>query len=66
MIKIGQRVKYRGAGSDEVGVVVWAWPDEYGDVDTYVAFFGASFPEGKPTSTPYVLRYYATSLELID
>ena len=66
MLKIGQRVKYRGGGRDEVGVVVWVWPDEHGDVDTYVAFFGATFPVEKPLAVPYILRYYEASLEVID
>jgi hypothetical protein len=66
MLKIGQRVKYRGTGKDEVGVVVWTWPDADGDMDTYVAFFGASYPDGEPARSPYILRYYETSLEVID
>ena len=66
MLKIGQRVKYRGTGTDEVGVVVWAWLDEHGDADTYVAFFGAAFPDGKPSDPPTILKYYAASLEVID
>lgn len=66
MLKIGQRVKYRGTGNDEVGIVVWVWSDKLGDMDTYVAFFGDSYPEGEPSRSPYVLRYYETSLDVID
>ena len=66
MLQIGQRVRYRGTGEDEVGVVVWKWADEHGDVEAYVAFFRKSFPHGIPERVPYVLRYYAASLEFIE
>ncbi len=66
MLEVGQRVKYLGTGNTEVGVVVWVWDDEFGDQEAYVAFLGASFPEEKPESPPYILRYYATSLEVIE
>lgn len=65
MLKIGQQVKYLGTDVEEVGVVVWAWLDEHGDEEAYVAFFGASFPANEPSNIPYILRYYATSLETI-
>ena len=63
-LRIGQKVSHRSGG--EVGVVVWTWKNDHGDVDTYVAFFGESFPVGEPTEKPYVLRYYDSSLEALD
>jgi hypothetical protein len=49
----------------EVGVVVCLWANEYGDIDTYVAFVGMEFSIAEPETRPYILRYYATSLEPI-
>lgn len=50
----------------EFGVVVHSWlDDEIGMFDCYVAFFGAEFPEGKPSEMPYVLRYASTSLTVL-
>lgn len=63
-LRIGQKVKLDS--TKEVGVVVWLWKDEHGDTDAYVAFFGEQFPEGIPETKPYILRYYASSLTLID
>lgn len=63
-LRIGQRVRLPSTG--EVGVVVWLWVDEHGDVDAYVAFFGTKFPGGEPAGTPYVLRYYANTLEALE
>ena len=60
-LRIGQRVRLRATG--EVGVVAYLWTDEYGDLDTYVSFFGKEFPIGEPAEKPYVLRYYASSLD---
>jgi hypothetical protein len=34
--------------------------------DCYVAFFGAEFPDGMPSEKPYVLRYAATSLAVLN
>jgi hypothetical protein len=52
--------------TSEFGVVVHCWLDEeIGMFDCYVAFFGGSFPEGKPEEKPYVLRYGATSLAVL-
>jgi hypothetical protein len=64
MLHPGQRVKHRGTG--EVGVVVCAWRDASGDVDAYVAFLGQAFPEGEPSNKPYLLRYYESSLEVLE
>jgi hypothetical protein len=63
-LRIGQKVRLKSTG--EMGVVVWAWQNEQGDVDTYVAFFGASFPTGEPPRPPGILRYYETSLEPLE
>ncbi len=63
-LEVGQKVRLRDTG--EVGVVVYLWINEHGDEDTYVAFFGNSYPDGEPTNTPYILRYFATSLERQD
>ena len=51
----------------EFGVVVHCWLDqEIGMFDCYVAFFGSGFPDGKPPERPYVLRYAATSLTVLE
>ena len=53
-------------GGPEYGVVVQCWDDdEIGGYDCYVAFFGSKLPSGKPEEKPYVLRYAATSLDLV-
>lgn len=64
MLYPGQRVKHRSTG--EVGVVVYAWFDESSVVDVYVAFFGDCFPKGEPSTKPYLLRYYESSLEVLE
>ena len=53
--------------SGECGIVLWTWPCEHAEhiPDHYVAFFGKSFPWGKPRRVPYVLRYAATSLQAV-
>ena len=59
------RIRYDGLdkGGPEYGVVVHCWnDDEIDGHDCYVAFFGSTIPSGKP----YILRYAATSLNLID
>ncbi len=64
-IEPGIRVKQRDTG--ECGVIVYSWyNNELEAEDYYVAFFGDSFPKGKPEDTPYVLRYAASSLEVIS
>ncbi|MFW2342063.1 hypothetical protein [Brevundimonas sp.] len=51
----------------EDGVVAHCWwDDELGGHDCYVAFFGDAIPSGKPEDTPYILRYAATSLTVLD
>ena len=65
--KILSGVKVRHPGTNEVGIVVHTWyKPTIDETDCYIAFFGQSFPEGKPTEKPYVLRYAATSLEAVD
>lgn len=63
----GTRVTYRGGGVSEHGVVVHCWVDPETSLhDCYVAFFGEVAPEGKPDRKPYVLRYFAGSLTVVD
>ena len=65
----GVRVRYDGRqdGSAEFGIVVHCWHDAQIDgYDCYVAFFGESLPDGKPDQKPYILRYAATSLLLLE
>lgn len=51
----------------EHGIVLHCWDDEEIRAwDCYVGFFGSSFPEAKPSVKPYVLRFAATSLEVLD
>ena len=48
----------------ECGTIVAAWFDSQMDaIDCYIAFYGTSFPEGKPSEEPYILRYFENSLE---
>lgn len=62
-IPVGTQVRLPSTG--EVGIVIHTWPDaEMRCDDCYVAFFGQSFPAGKPDEIPYVLRYLATTLEI--
>jgi len=59
----GDRVVFRGTGEPECGIIICTWTDQHGDQHCYIAFFGDKFPEGEPEEKPYVLRYYAGSLE---
>jgi hypothetical protein len=63
----GSLVRLRSTG--EMGVVVASWfDDDLDDVDCSVAFFGDALPVPgpRPPTTPYILRYLAFSLELVD
>lgn len=65
----GTKVRYDGLmeGGPEYGVVVHCWRDEDIDMwDCYVAFFGRAFPAGQPNEKPYILRYAATSLNVVS
>ena len=62
-IRVGDRVLLKSTG--EVRVVIWVWEDD-GAKDCYVAFFGNSFPDGKPSESPYVLQYFTSSLERFE
>lgn len=63
----GTQVRYSGGSEPEYGVVIHCWDsEEIGDFDCDVAFFGACFPAGPPSTKPYVLRYAALSLEPVD
>lgn len=52
----------------EYGRVVATWQDKWGDWDCYIAWVGRNKKNliGKPPEKPYVLRYYAASLKLLD
>jgi hypothetical protein len=68
-ISPGTKVCYDGldVGGPEYGVVLHCWDDdEIGGYDCYVAFFGSTMPSGKPEEKPYVLRYAAISLNVIE
>jgi hypothetical protein len=72
----GTRVRYNAlwieggvkTPKSECGVVVHCWESEHltGMYDCLVAFFGDNFPLGEPAEAPYVLRYAAVSLEVIE
>jgi len=47
----------------EYGIVVHAWINESGDEDCYVAFMGCKIPNNEQPMKPYILRYYAGSLQ---
>lgn len=69
LLKPGTLVAYDGLQDDgpELGVVVHSWLDEeLGEQDCYVAFFGNVLPDGRPAEKPYILRYAARSLTVID
>lgn len=66
-IKVGDVVCYDGKGYPEYGIVIQTYWDQ-GDLDCYVAFWGGDIPTMDEThppihGQPYVLRYYASSLE---
>ena len=68
-IRPGSKVRYDGLdeGGPEYGIIIHCWyDDELSGYDCYVAFFGSKLPSGKPGEKPYVLRYYASSLTMID
>ncbi len=65
-VRLDSLVNDDDAPTSEFGVVVHCWlDDEIGVFDCYVAFFGAGFPNAKPSEKPYVLRYAATSLTVL-
>jgi hypothetical protein len=57
----------RKYGTDfEYGRIVSVWDTGFGDHDCYIAFVGTRFNDLFPKKNPekpYVLRYYAVSLE---
>jgi len=64
-LKRGTKVKLINTG--EVGVIVHTWFDNQMDAtDCHVAFYGEEFPSGKPSEKPYVLRYFSSSLEVVN
>lgn len=68
-LTVGTRVKLDHSEQhrqSEFGVVIHCWfDDEIQSYDCYVAFFGDQFPNGKPGSAPYVLRYASKSLVVL-
>lgn len=64
-ISPGTKVKLPITG--EYGIVAHCWySDQIYDFDCYVAFFGTSFPDQETECRPYILRYAAVSLEILD
>ena len=69
--QVGSKVKRTFENDDglpeaEVGIIVHIWRDtETGLDDAYVAFFGEDFPDGRPATKPYLLRYFLSGLELV-
>lgn len=54
-------------GAPEVGVVVHCWgSDEIDAYDCYVAFYGSEFPTRELKAKPYLLRYAASSLNVVE
>lgn len=54
-------------GESEEGVVVHCWADDAIDAyDCFVAFYGLRSPKSAPEKKPYVLRYAASSLKVIE
>jgi hypothetical protein len=68
-LKPGTRVILDASDKDhlEHGVVIYCWYDEKMDAhDCHVAFYGRKWPEEQPETHPYILRYYTTSLHVVD
>ena len=64
-IKPGTRVRLPSTG--EYGIIVHCWySEEIYDYDCYVAFYGTSFPDEKTDCRPYIFRYAAVSLEILE
>ncbi|MGK7939002.1 MAG: DUF6745 domain-containing protein [Crocosphaera sp.] len=61
----GTKVKLPSTG--EYGIVVHCWySNEIYDFDCYVAFYGTSFPDPETDCRPYIFRYAAVSLEILE
>ncbi len=66
-VRLDSLVNDASEPTPEFGVVVHCWlSDALGMYDCYVAFFGSDFPSGKPDDKPYVLRYAAATLVVLD
>lgn len=64
-IKPGTKVRLPSTG--EYGIVVHCWySEEIYDYDCYVAFYGTSFPDDKTDCRPYIFRYAAVALEILE
>lgn len=62
----GDRVRHEIDGSTEYGVVIATWPvcgERGGQLDCRVAFWAERPRDGVDPGAPYVMRYYASSLE---
>lgn len=64
----GTKVRLDGhEDGPEVGIVVHCWYNDELDIyDCYVAFFGTEYPVSEPKGKPYVLRYAALSLDVLE
>jgi len=68
-LPVGTKVRLFGSGVEggEVGIVVHCWlNEEIKGYDCSVVFFGSEFPSGRPEQLPYVLRYAASSLDVVS
>lgn len=64
-IEPGTKVKLPSTG--EYGIVVHCWYSQnILDFDCYIAFFGTSFPSKDTDYKPYIFRYAAVSLEILE
>ena len=64
-IKPGKKVRLSITG--EYGIVAHCWYDEETyNYDCYIAFYGTSFPDEKTRCKPYIFRYGAGSLEILE
>ena len=64
-LKPGTKVRLPSTG--EYGIVVHCWySEEIYNYDCYIAFYGTSFPDEKTECSPYILRYAAVSLEILE
>ncbi|MGF1489021.1 MAG: hypothetical protein ACFBSE_18195 [Prochloraceae cyanobacterium] len=64
-IEPGTKVKL--LDTEEYGIVTHCWySDELCAYDCYIAFYGTSFPDRDTYCRPYILRYFTTSLEILE
>lgn len=69
---IGIRVRHECTAPDEIqrfeyGMLTQAWNDEdMQAIDCYIAFYGFNKYKGKPANRHEVLRYFLSSVTLLD